>query len=250
MLGRHAGAPLCAGCPLGAHATALPVLREQDRAQVIEACGLLEQLLLQDVTWEEPKPGEPLRAEMKEGTAPNRVPSATDPEQRHGHKSQSQRFTGPKVSVVVDRGGQLILDCEVLPGNAGDAAGVLEAVERVEQATGQVVEETVGDGAYGSGATRQAFQEAGRKLVVRPPREGGNQGRFPKSAFLLDLEGDRVTCPAGKTATAYQREKGGGKLFQFGGLCEGCALRGPFGRSAGVRRLLGEHGGARGPFGG
>jgi Transposase DDE domain/Transposase domain (DUF772) len=196
---------------------------EQDRVRVKEACGLLEQLLLQDVTWEK-EPGQPLSAELKQGTAPDRVPSATDPEQRHGHKSQSQRFTGHKVAVVVDRASQLVLDCEVLPGNAGDAQGVLEAVERVEQATGQEVGSVVGDGAYGSGPTRQAFEEAGRELVVRPPRESLNGGRFPKSAFDLDLAGDRVTCPAGQTATEYQRQKDGGKLFQFGGLCEGCAL--------------------------
>jgi hypothetical protein len=70
---------------------------------------------------------------MKQGTAPDRIPSVSDPEQRHGHK----RFTGHRVAVVVDRESQLILDCALLLGNAGDAQWVLEAIERVEETTGR-----------------------------------------------------------------------------------------------------------------
>src|SRR5262249_42277693 len=103
-----------------------------------EAAALLEQLLLQDVV--ESREGEGrLQAAIKEGTAPERIPSATDPEQRHGRKSKSKRFTGHKASVAVDLDSQLILDAAVLPGAAGDATGALEQVERVEVTTGQRV---------------------------------------------------------------------------------------------------------------
>ncbi|HEY3285079.1 MAG TPA: IS1182 family transposase [Armatimonadota bacterium] len=197
---------------------------EAQRERVKEACELLSQLLLQDVEWQEPSEGGP-RAQLKQGTAPDRIPSVGDPEQRHGHKSAHKRFTGHKVAVVVDREGQLILDCALLPGNAGDAQGVLEAIERVEETTGQAVEQVVGDGAYGSGATRQAFQEAGRELVVRAPRSAPPGGRFPKSAFTLNLEEESVTCPAGQTTRTFTWEGDRGRLYQFGAACTGCPLR-------------------------
>ncbi|HEY3282441.1 MAG TPA: transposase [Armatimonadota bacterium] len=168
---------------------------------------------------------------MKRGTALNRITSVSDPEQRHGHKTASKRFTSHKVAVVVDRESQLILDCLVLPGNAGDAQGVLEAIERVEETTGQAVEQAVGDGAYGSGATRQALscacarlQEAGRELVVRAPRESRPGGHFPKSALTLDLEGGAVTCLAGQTKPTYVQERDGGRLYQFGAARTDCPL--------------------------
>jgi hypothetical protein len=46
---------------------------------------------------------------------------------------------------------------DVLPGNARDSEGALELVEQSEENTDTEVEETIGDCAYGDGATRQAF---------------------------------------------------------------------------------------------
>src|SRR5207253_8990675 len=103
---------------------------------VREAAALLAQLLLQDVV-ETPDGAGGVKAAIKEGTAPARIPSATDPEQRHGRKSKSKRFTGHKASVAVDVASQLIVDVAVLSGAAGDATGALEQVERVEETTGQ-----------------------------------------------------------------------------------------------------------------
>ena len=53
-------------------------------------------------------------AEIREGTDRDRVASATDPDQRHGHKSQHRQFTGHKARIAVDAASQLIVDAEVL----------------------------------------------------------------------------------------------------------------------------------------
>jgi DDE family transposase/transposase-like protein DUF772 len=205
-------------------------------AAVREAAALLEQLLLQDVV--ETREGDGgLKAAIKAGTAPERIPSATDPEQRHGRKSQSQRFTGHKAAVAVDLDSQLILDADVLPGSAGDATGALAQVERVEQTTGQAVAETLGDCAYGGGPTRQAFAAAERELVAKVPQESDNQGLFPKRAFVVDLEHETVTCPGGQTTARFTREKDGGKTFHFGAVCQDCPLRGHCTTAAGGRTL-------------
>ena len=75
----------------------------------------------------------------------------------------------------LDTDSQLITAVDVLPGNAPDNLGALELVAN----TGVPVEEAMGDAAYGDGDTRQAFADAGRRLVARV--------HFPKDDFVIDL---------------------------------------------------------------
>ena len=118
------------------------------RQGIVAAAELLGQLLLQDVERQEDGPA------LKDGVSRDRVPSAHDPEMRHGRKSSSKRFDGHKAAVVVDTDSQLVTAVDILPGNAGDNTGVLELVEQSEENTGIAVEETIGDAAYGDGGTR------------------------------------------------------------------------------------------------
>jgi hypothetical protein len=211
-------------------------LSEAETPTVREAAALLEQLLLQDVVETADGAGG-RKAAIKTGTAPERIPSASDPEQRHGRKSKSKRFTGHKASVAVDVDSQLILAAAVLAGSAADATGALAQVEHVEQITGQAVAQSLGDCAYGSGETRQAFAAAERELVAKVPQESDNQGLFPKRAFVLDLEQGTVTCPGGQTTAQFTRDKGGGQTFHFGRRCEGCPLRAHCTTAVGGRTL-------------
>jgi hypothetical protein len=211
-------------------------LSEAETPTVREAAALLEQLLLQDVVETADGAGG-RKAAIKTGTAPERIPSASDPEQRHGRKSKSKRFTGHKASVAVDVDSQLILAAAVLAGSAADATGALAQVEHVEQITGQAVAQSLGDCAYGSGETRQAFAAAERELVAKVPQESDNQGLFPKRAFVLDLEQGTVTCPGGQTTAPFTRDKGGGQTFHFGRRCEGCPLRAHCTTAVGGRTL-------------
>ena len=88
---------------------------------------------------------------------------------------------------MVDTDSQLITAVAVLPGNAPDNLGALELVEQSEADTGVPVEETMGDAAYGDGATRQAVAAAGRTLIARVPGRP-NRSHFPKEDFRIDLE--------------------------------------------------------------
>ena len=105
-----------------------------------------------------------------------------DPEMRHGHKSSRRRFDGHQAAIVVDTASQLITAVDVLPGNAPDKLGALELVEQSEASTGSVVEEAMGDAAYGDGGTRQTCAEAGRRLVAKAPGRPNRQ-HFPKNDF-------------------------------------------------------------------
>lgn len=214
----------------------LPHLPPEAQQQVREAAQLLEQLLLQDVV-ETSGPSGGGAAAIREGTAPGRVPSATDPEQRHGRKSKSKVFTGHKATVAVERESQIIVGADVLAGDAPDATAVKEQVEQVEENTGQAVAETAGDCAYGSGATRQAFAAAGRVLIAKVPQEHANGGLFPKACFGIDLQARTVTCPGGVTTAKYTPDKAGGLLFHFGAACAACPLRPQCTAAKGGRQL-------------
>lgn len=192
--------------------------------RVREAATLLEALLLQDVAVTVTPDGVE-HAKIKEGTAPGRIPSATDPEVRHGRKSASKRFNGFKADVATDKESQIIPAFEVLSGDAGDASNALSLVEQAERNTGMEVADSTGDCAYGGGPTRKAFAEADRELMAKVPQEASRKGLFGKSAFEIDVEQNTVTCPGGQVARTYRENEDGSKTFVFGSVCATCPLK-------------------------
>ena len=209
------------------------------RQSIVDGAELLGQLLLQDV---ERKNGDGDAdadaaddgVSVRDGVSKDRMPSVHDPELRHGHKSSRRRFNGHKAAIVVDTDSQLITAVDVLPGNAPDNLGALELVEQSEASTGSVVEEAMGDAAYGDGGTRQTFADAGRRLVAKVPGRPDRK-HFPKNDFHLDLAAGSCTCPAGQVTHAIvpagKRTDGAGRVyrlqaFQFdGAVCGVCPLR-------------------------
>lgn len=193
--------------------------------EAIQSAELLSQILIQDI-----EPVEPTEIEgedgsrIVQGTASGRVPSVTDPEQRHGRKSKSKVFIGHKASIATDIDSQIIVAIEVIPGNAGDSTGALELVKQAEANTDLNVDETIGDCAYGGANTRASFAEAGRTLHAKVPAEA-DRGMFPKRAFTIDLVNNTVTCPEGITSTSYRMDAAGGKTFTFGNACQSCPLK-------------------------
>lgn len=190
-------------------------------ASTKEAAHLLEQLLLQDVMVTDGPDGP--KATIIEGRAPGRIPSVTDPAQRHGRKSKQHRFTGHKASVAVDIDSGLIVATYVLAGDAPDDTGLMQLVEQAEANAELPATETIGDCAYGNGANRQMFAQANRKLFAKVPKTG-NTGLFPKSAFRIDLQNNRVTCPGGQTTSRFTSRQDG-LVFSFGLACSSCPIR-------------------------
>ena len=207
------------------------------RQSIVAGAELLGQLLLQDI---ERKSGDGDADDdddgvsIRDGVSKDRMLSVHDPELRHGHKSSRRRFNGHKAAIVVDTDSQLITAVDVLPGNAPDNLGALELVEASEASTGSVVEEAMGDAAYGDGGTRQTFADAGRRLVAKVPGRPDRK-HFPKNDFHLDLAVGSCTCPAGQVTHAIvpagKRTDGAGRVyrlqaFQFdGAVCWVCPLR-------------------------
>ncbi len=118
--------------------------------------------------------------------------------------------------------------------SAPDNPGALEPVEQSEASTDSVVAEAMGDAAYGDGNTRQAFADAGRRLVAKAPGRPDRK-HFPKHDFQLDLAAGSCTCPAGPVTrtivpTGKRTDRTGRvyrlQAFQFDGeTCGACARR-------------------------
>jgi len=168
--------------------------------EITKAAELLSSLLVQDI--ERTEDGVPA---IKQGVAKDRIVSVHDPEERHGRKSKTQRFDGHKAAIAVDVESQLITAVEVLPGNSHDKSGALDLVNTTEENTGTSVELTLGDCAYGGGATREEFKEAERVLVAKAPVLQHGKGLFSKDEFRVSPRNASVECPNGVRTTKYRR---------------------------------------------
>ena len=199
-------------------------LEHADDPEVRAFGWLLTKVLGDDVVTNEE--GDP---QISKGTARDRVISVTDPEMRHGRKSASRRFDGFKNSVSTDVVSEMILDIRDVPAPGSDGAHLMPMIERVETHAGVTVERVIGDGAYGSGDNRAAcVGYPGHSIDLVSPMRRPHDPEIHKSAFEIDLEHERATCPQGQTATGKRRkDKEGEDVLKFvfdRSTCEECPL--------------------------
>ena len=187
---------------------------------VTDAAVLLATVLGQDLETDE---GGSFKIARR--VAKDRVISTVDPQARHGHKTQARGFDGYKGHLAVDPDSEIVTDTEVSAGNVGDAAVACDLIDDLLDGDGDGDGSMVyGDSAYGSGEFQDTL--AGNDIVSRcktqPPTAPG--GRFAKDRFAVDLDSDRVSCPAGQTAT-IRRGKDSGGMANFGDVCADGPLR-------------------------
>lgn len=191
--------------------------------EVAEAAGLVSQVVLQDVEQGEHGPA------VRQGVAPDRVVSHSDPEMRHGRKSASRRFDGHKLDVMVDEASEVVLGVDVRAGNAGDGEGAAPLLAHVTATERIEVTMLLADMAYSDGDVREAVEAQGTELVAKVPPLT-NSGRFPKTDFRIDLDAGTVTCPAGQTTSdarpAKDHKGRPATMFHFDArVCATCPLR-------------------------
>lgn len=195
-----------------------------DDPAVSEPAELLARVIDQDITADEA--GDP---DIRQGVAPDRVISHSDPEMRHGRKSASRRFDGHKADVITDEDSELILGVEVRSGNAADGEGAAPLLAQVMALPGIAITRLLGDMAYSDGDVREAVEEHGAELVAKVAPVT-NSGRIPKTDFAIDTQAGTVTCPAGVTTTEAKKAKDHkgrpGLRFSFpAATCAACPLR-------------------------
>ncbi|MBA2496578.1 MAG: IS1182 family transposase [Acidimicrobiia bacterium] len=179
----------------------LGACRGLDDETVRDPAELLGQVIGQDL-----EVGDDGDLAVRHGVAPDRVISHSDPEMRHGRKSASRRFDGHKLDVISDEDSELVLGVDVRAGNASDGDGAASLLANVQDVDGVDVETLLGDMAYSDGDVREAVEAEGAEMVAKVPPVT-NQGRFPKTAFGIDLDTEAVTCPAGNTTTTTRATK-------------------------------------------
>jgi hypothetical protein len=161
-----------------------------------EALALVERIIQQDL---EPDPdGKGMR--IKRGVTKDRLISVVDPDMRHGRKSKSKLFNGYKRHIARELDSGLILAATVRPANEPEhnAADIL----RPEiEAHGKVAELHIDRGYLASLWTHDRFK-TGQRILAKPwtPRNGD---RFPKTAFVIDLDRGVVRCPQERTAKIH-----------------------------------------------
>jgi len=187
----HLGELVAAGLALLVEAAGI------DDPAVAEPADLLAQVIDQDVEADDSGEGNP---QIRQGVAPDRVISHSDPEMRHGRKSASRRFDGHKLDVITDEDSEMVLGVEVRAANASDGEGAVPLLGQVMALPGIVIGTLLGDMAYSDGDVREAVEAAGAELVAKVPPVT-NSGRFPKTDFEINLQAGSVTCPAGATTT-------------------------------------------------
>lgn len=205
-----------------AHAALEVALADSDQAEVRAAGWLLTKILGDDVVSD--AHGDP---QIGRGVAADRVISLTDPDMRHGHKSEAKHFDGRKVQVVTDAASELVLAVEPSPANRTDGADLVTIIDAVERQAGVTVEQVLGDTSYGTADNRADCAARGIELVSPLPE--ARDPAVAKAAFTLELNVPRVTCPTGQTTTTVSRatDPQGRPVLRFHFLravCEACEL--------------------------
>jgi hypothetical protein len=189
------------------------------------------------------------------GVAKDRIISTVDPEARHGHKSSAHGFDGFKGHIALDPDSEIITATAVSAGNEGDAAVALALISDLLADEGPQGEEAAvlptaagedgvhaeqpvahdaepgdderpgvyGDAAYGTGEIQSRLHDANieSKCKTQPP--SAKDGMFAKDRFVIDLDEDTVTCPAGVTVTIGRLKDGTG-VAKFAANCRTCPL--------------------------
>jgi len=203
---------------------------------VTQAAELLVTVIGQDLEQDE---GGVFR--IVRGVAADRVISTVDPDARHGRKSTSGKFDGYKGHAAIDPDSEIITDAAAGPANAGDGqmTGRLTAdLDELDRDTDEHDDTggdddgenggrraVYGDAAYGSGEQLADLEDRGIDAKVKAQPPARRKGRFSKDDFIIDLDADTVTCPAGATTPIVRAADGSG-VARFAGHCEGCPLRG------------------------
>ncbi|MCE7080100.1 IS1182 family transposase [Streptomyces sp. ST2-7A] len=201
-------------------------LPEQELGEkAANAVGLLALVTGQDVEPAEDSDGRDGRWRITRGTAYDRMVSTVDPEARHVHKTRSHQQDGFKAHLAVEPETGLYTAVALTPGAGSEHHEAAVGVDLLAGEEDPV--DVFGDTAYSTGEARQALDEAGHRLFLKPaPLRAAVPGGFTLDDFRIDTTTATVTCPAGHTVPLSEP---GGQHQQrkaaFKDLCTGCPLR-------------------------
>jgi hypothetical protein len=183
-----------------------------DEVEIAGALRLLDRIIEQDI---EPRAEGGYR--IKNGVAPDRIISISDPDMRYGRKSSSQVVKGYKRYDACDVDSGLTLCACVLPANVPEAVGATTMGPEL-QAYGTLEEIQIDRAFLSSPFVLDASGQGTR--ILSKPFPYPQSAHFDKSRFTIDLHSGTVRCPADQTAEIV-----GSKAAYSAKTCKACALR-------------------------
>jgi hypothetical protein len=166
-----------------------------ERPPLSQQLATLAQLREQDLE-PDPEGGGP---RVRDGVAPDRRISITDPDMRHGRKSKSQTIKGYKTHLGADLDTNLVVACAVTPANKPEADALPAILHDLAQHRDR---NTIGslhiDRGYLASDAVRGLSNAGVPILSKPWR-GRTGPLYSKSDFKLDLGRRTISCPAGHT---------------------------------------------------
>jgi hypothetical protein len=139
-----------------------------------------------------------------------------------GTSRTTRHFDGYKAHISVDPDSEIIDEVATTAANTPDRDAVEDLVGHLQDSPDKPV--VVGDSAYADGATRAHMAEEGYDLRSKCPPVRSSTGGYTKEQFDIDLDANRVTCPAGHSAPIRFSARGEGKA-SFKPHCAHCPLR-------------------------
>jgi transposase len=155
------------------------------------------------------------------------VGSVNDPDARRG--KHGQWYTGYLLDVAEDADSEIITAVNLLPGNSDEATDAATLISKEEQAHGNDVQMLSMDGVGFRGELLRELTDPQRLRleVITPPTPERTRTGFAPEAFVLDSQGEELTCPAGaKTRTRLSEQRSHGWRYFFPAKsCARCSIR-------------------------
>ena len=185
-----------------------------------EEATLLRRVIDQDIDPDGPNEGPTIRR----GVARERMPSVADPEMRHGRTSNGTTYDGHKAHVAVEGESGIVTSVDITAPSEPEGGRFGDLVEETEELTGSVVEEALGDSAYGTARTVSEANRRKIQLITKMPRYGKHG--FAPGDFSVSQDG------GGRQSVADLQRRGRRAARAEGGVGSGspiCAASRPGG---------------------
>jgi hypothetical protein len=167
----------------------LQEVRRGKRKKLLKLCRRLMQVVEQDLEADEEG-----GLQIAQGVAEDRLISLTDPQARHGRKSDARKFNGFKLHVLGDAVSGLIVSLAVTSGNVHDGQPASRLIRRAKSLC-ESMDVLLGDTAYGAAQLReQVAKRCGVRIVAPPAAVAESQG-LGKESFEVDIEAGKAWCP-------------------------------------------------------
>jgi hypothetical protein len=152
--------------------------------------------------------------------------SRTDPEATLATTRRDVRLEPSyKQHTAVDDKEGVIVDVELTTGEENEGKRLIDAVDRIEEATGKDLINITADASYAHARNYQELERREIDAIIPPERERSKEKRIPIRRFKYDGKHHVVRCPGGKVLERSHRTEKGWWYRAQRSNCRVCPLK-------------------------